>query len=241
LREQLNGFIKIYRSMLKWEWYEDVNTKAVFLHLLLTANFKDTKWQGITIRRGEVVTSYEHLAKEVNLSVQNVRTALKHLRSTGEITSTSSAKYTIISINNYDEFQSDNTSQNSQSTNSKQADNIQITNDQPQRKKDNNDNNDKKEKNVAEERTVKVLNSYNTYCLSFDREYWLSKIAVRYLSVIELMYPSFNYDRYFQRVEDSDFLSGRNGRWNIGRCACLDWLLNPVNLKKVMNGQFDNN
>ena len=56
MREQLNGFIKIYRSMLKWEWYEDVNTKAVFLHLLLTANFKDTKWQGITIKRGEVIT-----------------------------------------------------------------------------------------------------------------------------------------------------------------------------------------
>ena len=273
--------------MLNWGWYQDVNTKVVFLHLLLTANFKDTEWQGISVKRGDVVTSLSHLANELNLSVQNVRTALNHLRSTGEITSRSHSKFTIISILKYNEYQADSTTDNNEPTNSQQTDNFQTASDQQQRKNDNNDNNNNndndndndnnynndndnnynndnndnnynndnndnnqnndnndnnynKEKNVLEDRSRKVLNSYNTYCLSFKREYWLNKTAVRYLSVIELMYPSFNYDRYFQRVEDSDFLSGRNGRWIIGKCASLDWLLNPANLKKVVNGQYDN-
>ena len=186
------------------------------------------------------MTSLSHLANELNLSVQNVRTALNHLRSTGEITSRSHSKFTIISILKYNEYQADSTTDNNEPTNSQQTDNFQTASDQQQRKNDNNDNNYNKEKNVLEDRSRKVLNSYNTYCLSFKREYWLNKTAVRYLSVIELMYPSFNYDRYFQRVEDSDFLSGRNGRWIIGKCASLDWLLNPANLKKVVNGQYDN-
>lgn len=240
MRKQLNGYIKLYRQMLNWGWYQDVNTKVVFLHLLLTANFKDTEWQGISVKRGDVVTSLSHLANELNLSVQNVRTALNHLRSTGEITSRSHSKFTIISILKYNEYQADSTTDNNEPTNSQQTDNFQTASDQQQRKNDNNDNNYNKEKNVLEDRSRKVLNSYNTYCLSFKREYWLNKTAVRYLSVIELMYPSFNYDRYFQRVEDSDFLSGRNGRWIIGKCASLDWLLNPANLKKVVNGQYDN-
>ena len=40
------GFIKIHRSLLEWEWYQDTNTKTVFIHLLLTANYKDKNWKG---------------------------------------------------------------------------------------------------------------------------------------------------------------------------------------------------
>ena len=29
-----SGYIKLYRSLLNWEWYDDINTKTVFLHLL---------------------------------------------------------------------------------------------------------------------------------------------------------------------------------------------------------------
>ena len=37
------GFIKLYRSMLQWEWYDDVNVKVLFLHLLLKANYEEKK------------------------------------------------------------------------------------------------------------------------------------------------------------------------------------------------------
>ena len=44
------GWIKLHRKFLKWEWYSDINTKSLFLHLLLTANHKDKQWQGITVK-----------------------------------------------------------------------------------------------------------------------------------------------------------------------------------------------
>ena len=99
------GFVKIYRSLLSWEWYDDINTKTVFLHLLLTVSIADSQWHGITIQRGSRVSSYAILAKETRLSVDKVRTAISHLESTGEITRYKYPKYTVFAINNYSKFQ----------------------------------------------------------------------------------------------------------------------------------------
>lgn len=101
-----NGFIKLYRSLLKWEWYDDANTKVVFLHLLLTVSIEDSKWHGITVRRGSRVSSYAILAKETKLSVDKVRTAIRHLEATGEVTRSKYPKYTVFAINHFDKFQS---------------------------------------------------------------------------------------------------------------------------------------
>lgn len=100
-----NGFVKLHRSILKWEWYDDVNTKVVFLHLLLTVSIEDAKWHGITVKRGSRVSSYAKLAEETRLSVRQVRTAIAHLEATGEATRTKYPKYTVFAINNYDEYQ----------------------------------------------------------------------------------------------------------------------------------------
>lgn len=100
-----NGYIKLYRSLLNWEWYDDINTKTVFLHLLLTVSIADDQWHGITIPRGSRVSSYAVLASETKLSVDKVRTAIKHLETTGEITRYKHPKYTVFTVNNYDKFQ----------------------------------------------------------------------------------------------------------------------------------------
>ena len=99
------GFVKIYRSLLNWEWYDDINTKTVFLHLLLTVSIADSQWHGITIQRGSRVSSYAILAEETRLSVDKVRTAISHLESTGEVTRYKYPKYTVFAINNYSKFQ----------------------------------------------------------------------------------------------------------------------------------------
>jgi hypothetical protein len=41
----------------------------------------------------------------------------------------------------------------------------------------------------------------------------------------------------FQRVERSDFLTGRTGGW--GNC-CFDWVLKPTNWQKICEGNYDN-
>ena len=101
----MEGWIKLHRKMVDWEWYNDINTKIVFLHLLLTANHKEKKWQGQTILRGQKLTSTAHLAKEVGLSIKQTRTSLDKLKRTGEITSKGTNRFTLITIEKYNDYQ----------------------------------------------------------------------------------------------------------------------------------------
>lgn len=131
------GFVKIYRSLLNWEWYDDVVTKTVFLHLLLTVSIDDQKWHGIVVKRGSRVSSYAKLAEETRLSVQQIRTAISHLESTGELTRSKHAKFTVFAINNYDEYQQ----ATGKSTVNQQGANRVTTRYQQQYKKDKKDKN----------------------------------------------------------------------------------------------------
>ena len=121
------AFIKICRKMLRWEWYSNVNTRILFFHCLLKANWEPGSWHGIDYEAGEFITSLPNLATGCGLSIQQTRTALSNLQSTGEITVKSFSKGRIIAINNWSKYQSvtdkitenqqeDNRQPNSQST-----------------------------------------------------------------------------------------------------------------------------
>ena len=99
------GYIKLHRKITGWEWYGDPDTFRVFVHLLLMAEYEDRKWHGITIKRGQVLTTRKKLAEETGLTERKVRTALLHLKSTSEVTSTSTNKWTLITIEKYSDYQ----------------------------------------------------------------------------------------------------------------------------------------
>jgi len=108
-------WIKLDRNITRWGWYTDLNTKAVFIHLLLKANVEDHVFLGVPIKRGELATSYPKLASELNLSLQAVRTAVSHLKSTGEITVITHQKFSQIVIENYEKYQDVSENQNKNS------------------------------------------------------------------------------------------------------------------------------
>lgn len=120
-------FIKLYDKILQWEWFGHPNTVCLFIYLLLKANYKDTRFQGKVIQRGQLLTSIPKLATDTGLSIQQTKTAMNHLRLTGEVTDEANRQYRIITVVKYDEYQSstDKTT-NNQPTNNRQS-NRQIT------------------------------------------------------------------------------------------------------------------
>lgn len=127
MKDESNSFIKLHRKFLNWEWYEDLNTKAVFLHLLLIANWKETKWRGIDLKPGEVIRTNENIAKELKLSTQNVRTAISRLQSTAELTVRKEGKFRIITLNNWGKYQRTNSEVTVKSTPIQQPSNSKVT------------------------------------------------------------------------------------------------------------------
>lgn len=108
--------------MVDWGWYDDINTKTVFLHLLLTANWREREYRGYQVNVGEAVFGVKALAETLGLSVQQVRTALKHLESTGEIHIKSTNKFSIATLENWAKYQVEECElTNEQQTSNKQS------------------------------------------------------------------------------------------------------------------------
>ena len=101
----MTGYVKISRKIMKWGWYRDGNTCRLFLHMILKANWKDGEYQGVTIPCGSFASTYQELAQEIGLSVKNVRTALEHLKKTGEVVVSRHAKFSVITVRNYSMYQ----------------------------------------------------------------------------------------------------------------------------------------
>lgn len=99
------GYIKLFRKLREWEWYGEPSMLALWVHLLLRANWEDAEWRGIPVPRGSFVASLSALAAETGLSVSQIRLCLKRLAASGQITVQSSNKYTLVTICKYEEYQ----------------------------------------------------------------------------------------------------------------------------------------
>lgn len=102
---RMNGFIVIDRNIEDWRWWGCPHATALWLHLLVKANWKDGYFMGHEVHRGETVTSYRHLSEETGMSEATVRRWLMQLKKDGAIQIKSSSKFSIIRIVNYEKYQ----------------------------------------------------------------------------------------------------------------------------------------
>jgi hypothetical protein len=149
--------------------YTDSKTKCLFVHCLLRANHKPQAWRGIIIPAGSFVTSYAHLAEENGMSVRNVRTSLKRLKSTNEVTSESTSQYSIITVVKWADYQSgeddsdtpNDTQNDKQVTSERQASDKQVTTNKKVKNVENKIKN--KDLFIADEREVWFDNFWTLY------------------------------------------------------------------------------
>ena len=112
---------------MEWEWYSDVNTCRLFIHMILKANWKDGNFRGEKVPRGSFVSSIHKLSEETSLTEREVRTVISHLKMTGEVTSRSTNKFTVFSIKNYEVYQSNDMQIETQETGNRHSNDIQET------------------------------------------------------------------------------------------------------------------
>lgn len=114
-------------KMFDWRWLNNQTKFYVFFRLLLMANFNDKPCELITIRRGQLMFSYESLSATLGVSVQTLRTTLRDLQKTNEINIQSTRRYSVLTICDYDSWQGDENETNIKSTYNQHTDNKQIT------------------------------------------------------------------------------------------------------------------
>lgn len=101
------GWIKLHRAIDKWGWKTDPNTMALWIHLLVNANYETCYFLGHEIPAGSLPTGLPSLAERTGLTVSQVRTSLNKLKMTGEIAVKVTPKFSIISITKWCDYQAD--------------------------------------------------------------------------------------------------------------------------------------
>ncbi|MCM1330204.1 MAG: hypothetical protein NC253_12290 [Ruminococcus sp.] len=227
----MEGWIKLHRKFLNWQWYDNPAVKSVFLHLLLTANIEDNQWHGICVKRGQTVTSIEKLAKATGLTVRQVRTALNHLETTQSVTRKAYSKYTVLTVNNYDEYQeTTQSSTKKRQTSDKQTTNNRQTNDNTIRIKE-----EKERKKEKELPPSPPKQKYAEFVSMTDEEYssLVAKVgedgAKRCIEILD------NYKGSTGKTYQSDYRT------------ILNWVVKRYEEEKekekgsALNGNFGNN
>lgn len=242
------GYVKIHRKLLDWGWYKVPCVKDVFIHLVLTANYSPSEYQGKLIERGQAVFGLNSLAEKLGYSVQQIRTAIDKLKSTKEISVWSNRHFSVATITNFAEYQDASCDGDNQQTNNKQTtdkqqtDNKQITNNQ---QTDNNiirNKEEKKERNIYTARARvcagEFVSLFNKICQDLPKvKAYNGKREMLIDGALELLQEyETEPEAFFKRIQRSDYLCGRKSDWR----ASFDWLVMPGNIVKIIEGNYDN-
>ena len=188
------GWIKLHRKFINWEWYDEPTVKSVFIDLILNANHQATAWHGHEIEKGSFVTSVADIAARNGLTTQQVRSALKKLEKTGEISKKATNKNTLIIVLGYAKYQ--DLIDTEQQTNNKQTTNFFYNK---------NEKNEKNEENIHKRETIKETTDMFISAPSLDE-------IKRYISENSLKTNAQDFYDYYEG----------NG-WTVARAPMRSW------------------
>lgn len=147
-----DGWIKLYRQSVENGWLQNHKLWAFWSYCLLKASHKKSTimvgFQRVDLEPGQFIFGRKKASFDLKLSEQEVRTCLKHLENYENITIKSTNKYTLVTLNKWEQFQgediADNQQINQHVTSSQPTSNQQVTTN----KNDKNYKNEKKEEIV---------------------------------------------------------------------------------------------
>ena len=100
-----NGFVKLYRKLVDWKYAQFPNAVALWVHILIRANWKDGYFMGHEIPRGSLATSMQGLAEQTGMNRSTVIKWIKRFEDDGQIECIRTQRFTIIKVSNYWAFQ----------------------------------------------------------------------------------------------------------------------------------------
>ena len=239
------GYILLWRKIMESSFYTDPLCCHLAIHLLLRANHKPRKvmigQEEVKVERGQLITGRKKLSEETGISQQSVRTNLKKLKNQNFLTNKSTNKYSLITITNYEDYQTNLTSKLTTNLTSNQpALNQQLTSNQPLTK------NVKNVKNVKE---ITILSQIKNLLATFPS---------RIQGIIENYWKQVAYNNKSKRITDGRRLTLLNEIYNayqrckddelfiyameesIARDACCIGYINAIIRKrKIQSGAYE--
>lgn len=219
----MEGWVTLHRKFLQWEWFDKPEMVQLFIWMLLNACYADKKWQGIELKRGQLVTTATKLREALKFTEQRTRTCLERLKSTGEITTKSTNRFTIVTICNYDKYQDVDFSSNGQNNG---RSNGQTTDKQRTEQRTNNGRL-YDICTVTNNKTIKQLNNNISLCNDIldaraceDKE---RDIIFKIFFLKNFEKPSYEVDRFYNHYEAQGWERGNGQKIRNRIAAAKAW------------------
>jgi len=241
------GWIKLHRKILNWEWWDDHETFKLFVYLLLTANHTDRTYRGQVVKRGQIRTSREKMATATGMTNRKIRTALSNLIATKDIEIKATNRFSLISICSYDSYQSfviENGQLFDQPND--QPNDQQTANHQTRIKEDKKNKNLIKRKQTQERRQI-VFDSFKKHCsnlrqmsvISDARKKGADRLWARICKHESKQTPEQRLKLYFEICNSSAWLTGTAYGVKSGWKADFDFVARDKTITQVIEGVYD--
>lgn len=230
-----NGWIKLHRKVLDNPIVmKDTEHFAVWVYLLLKASHTEYPvifgGQKMVLHPGQLITGRKKIASDIGISESKVFRILKTLKIEQQIEQQASNKNSLISIINWDEYQSGEQQTEQQVNNSRTASEQQVNTN----KNIKNGEEDKEGKERIDYQSIADL--FNSICVSYSSIRSLSEARKKAIKARLNTYSVKDFETLFKKAESSSFLKGNNDRnWT----ATFDWLIKDSNMAKVLDGNYD--
>lgn len=261
MNKSFTGWIALHRKLTDSAIYSDSTAVHLWIHLLFKANHKDKKFlhagQMIDLKRGQILTGRKVLASEIGANESKIFRLLKVFESEQMIEQQKSNKFSIISILNYEQYQSGE-QQTEQQVNSKRTSGEQLVNTNNNENNSNNVNNKDMEEQSSPGDAVdnkkielkkdnvpykKIVELYHTILPELPK---VEKITATRQGQIRQRWKSGDlpdldtWEKYFTYVRGSKFLMGladaAPGRKPF--ISNLQWLTKEGNFVKVWEANY---
>lgn len=166
------GWIKIRRSILGWEWWDKPEMVVLYLYILSSANIEDTLWHGKVIKRGQFVTSLSSIERDCpKLTKKIIRTCLKRFKDAGKICIDSTNNHSVITVCEYEEYNCTDNVLSPQTEEKAQAENnLEIPPTQLEKKQSTQKKSQEEIKQATEKRAKDFYNSLIPFVATYGKE-----------------------------------------------------------------------
>jgi hypothetical protein len=212
---------------------KDADHFAVWGYLLLNATHAEYsvlfKGKRTTLKSGQLLTGRKSISSTLSINESKVTRILKLFENEHQIEQQTSNQNRLISIVNWDCYQSCE-QQIEQQVNNERTTSEQQVNTNKNVKNDNND------KNVrSKDSCQQIVDLYNSTCVSLSAVKSLSDQRRKAIKARLNTYKLDDFKTLFEMAESSSFLKGSNDRnWT----ATFDWLIKDSNMAKVLDGNY---
>jgi len=239
------GYIKIWRKLEESGLLQMPETLATMLFLILHAAHKatkrGTKYGIVELERGQGILAIRVLAKDMNLSIQTIRTILVRLEKLEILTLKPTHSFSIYTIVNYSKYNDVSEQSTRELTNQQHTINTPSTQEQELKHLS-----IKEETPVASDAGIPACPHERIVALYHEVLPKLPAVRVWNEKRRRALQSRWREDesrqnlefwgKYFRYVSTSNFLCGRTGAFQ----ATLEWLVNSSNFVKVIEGNYEN-